>query len=104
MTIDNPFQAGENLMAACALSTLPRSNENTPGALPVDGCESLGVVEVLVARQATSMRRPVDVKAQFLFLLSVSRSLFSQAASVEFKLEMWGKYELSACRPDGEFA
>jgi hypothetical protein len=28
------------------------------------------------------MRRPVDVKAQFLFLLSVSLFLFSQAASV----------------------
>jgi hypothetical protein len=29
-----------------------------------------------------SMRRPVDVKAHFLFLLSVSVFLFSQAASV----------------------
>jgi hypothetical protein len=28
------------------------------------------------------MRRPVDVKGQFLFLLSVSLFLFSQAASV----------------------
>ena len=29
-----------------------------------------------------SMRRPVDVKARFLFLLSVSLFLFSRAASV----------------------
>jgi hypothetical protein len=36
-----------------------------------------------LVKPSPSMRRPVDVKAQFLFLLSVSLFLFSQAASVK---------------------
>jgi hypothetical protein len=46
------------------------------------GMDETTLAAHLILRPSPSMRRPVDVKAHFLFLLSVGLFLLSQAASV----------------------